>query len=61
MESVVDFIKIMFNIVFKIIIIEATYSSMVECLLMVQWVVGLIPHHAHIELLLIPASAPQLV
>ena len=29
--------------------------------LMVQWVIGSIPHGGPIELFLIPASAPQLV
>ena len=34
---------------------------MVDCLLMVQWVVGSIPQGGPIELRLVPASAPQLV
>ena len=36
-------------------------SSLVELLLMVQWVVGLIPHGRLIQLFLVPASAPQMV
>ena len=31
--------------------------SGVECLLMVQWVVGSIPHFGHIQLFLVPTSA----
>ena len=34
---------------------------MIEHLLMVQCVVGLIPHGRPIELFIIPASAPQLM
>ena len=39
----------------------AGHSSVVECLLKVWWVVWSIPPGGPIELLLIPASAPQLV
>ena len=34
-------------------------SSVVECLLMVRWVIGLILHGGLIELFLVPASAPR--
>ena len=36
-------------------------GSMVECLLMVQWVNGSIPDGGAIELFLVPASFPPLV
>ena len=32
-------------------------SSVVECALIMQWIVGSIPHGGPIELILIPASA----
>ena len=34
---------------------------MVECVLMVRWVIGSIPHGGSIELFLVAASATQLV
>ena len=39
----------------------ARCRSVVDYLCMVRWVMGLMPHDKHIELFLIPASAPQLV
>ena len=36
-------------------------NVMVECLLMVRWVIRSIPHGGPLELYCVPSSAPQLV
>ena len=40
---------------------ETRCSSMIEHQLMMQWVIGSIPHGEPVELYLIPAYAPQVV
>ena len=42
-------------------IIGVRYNCVVECLLVVRWVIESIPLCRHIELFLFPSSPPQLV
>ena len=62
-ESLPDNMTFLFGILILNIVIfcvmGARCSSVVECLLMVQWVFGSISHGEPIGLFLIPANAPK--